>query len=116
MTLHYFAVRVEEHRLVAAEIDSSAAAALLDAAHPLLLGTAEDLAKVAQRLKRPLVIIARAEPRRVSAAPRTAPGSFPAHPGAAASGPVAAVSQPAARGLFGTSWGEERTRTTARVA
>ena len=71
VALHFYAIRVEEHRLVAAEIDSAAAASLLVAAQPLLLGTAEDLAKVAQRLRRPLVTIARAVPSRSSAAART---------------------------------------------
>ena len=118
MTLHYFAVRVEEHRVVAAEIDSPAAAALLDAAHPLLLGTAEDLAKVARRFRRPLVTIARAEPRRSSAVIQTAPESLPPRPVAATAEPVAAVSQGAARSLFGMPWrvGRSRDQTAARVA
>ena len=59
MTLHIFVVRVEEHRVVAAEIQDHAAAASLDAGYPVLLGTAEDLGKVARRLRRPLVTIAR---------------------------------------------------------
>jgi hypothetical protein len=88
---------------VAAEIDSAAAAVLLDAAHPLLLGTAEDLAKVAQRYRRPLVTIARAEPRRASAAVPE---------------PAAVVSQRAVRSLFRIPWrgGRSRGQTAARVA
>jgi len=103
VTLHFFAVRVEEHRVVAAEIDPSAAAALLDAAHPLLLGTAEDLAKVAQRFRRPLVTITRAEPR---------------HPSAAVPEPAAVISQGAARSLFSIPWRGWRAhgQTAARVA
>jgi len=118
VSLHFFAVRVEEHRLVAAEIDPSSAAALLDAAHPLLLGTADDLAKVAQRLGFPLVTIARAGPRRVSATARTESESSTPRRTAAVSEPVAALSQAAARGLFGIRWDEShrRARTTARVA
>ena len=118
MTLHFFAVRVEEHRVVAAEIDPSAAAALLDAAHPLLLGTAEDLAKVAQRFRRPLVTIARAEPRRSSATVQTARESLPPRPLAAVPEPVAVPSQRAAHSLFGMPWGAGRSRNqaAARVA
>ena len=103
MTLHFFALRVEDQRLVAAEIDPTAAAALLDAAHPLLLGTADDLANVAQRFRRPLVTIARAEPRR---------------PAAAMPEPAAVVSQRAGRRLFPIPWRGWRWhgQTAARVA
>ncbi|MCL4202975.1 MAG: hypothetical protein KJ000_10780 [Pirellulaceae bacterium] len=59
MAQHLYAIRVETNRLVAAEIDPATAAQLLDRACPLLLGTAEHLARVAQRLGRPLVMIAR---------------------------------------------------------
>jgi hypothetical protein len=109
-----FAVRVEEHRVVAAEVDPTAAASLLDAAQPLLLGTAEDLGKVARRFERPLVTIARAEPRRSSGAARQTPAaSRPPVPE-----PVAEFSQPEARGLFGMRWraGRSHDRTAARVA
>ena len=57
MSIQFFAVRVETFRLVAAEIHDRAAAALLDAAQPVLLGTVEDLRRLAARLRRPLVTI-----------------------------------------------------------
>ena len=104
VTLHFYAIRCEEHRLVAAEIDPPAAAALLAAAHPLLLGTAEDLAKVAQRLNRPLVTIARAEPCRSAAAARTAQEALRPPARTAAPEPVAVIPQAEARGLFGIRW------------
>jgi hypothetical protein len=118
VTLHFYAIRVEERRLVAAEIDPPAAAVLLDAAHPLLLGTAEDLAKVAQRLRRPLVTIARSEPRPSPAAVRTTPESLPPRSPATTAEPVEAVSQGAARSLFRLPWraGRARGQTAARVA
>jgi hypothetical protein len=118
VTLHFYAIRVEEHRLVAAEIDPPAAAALLDAAHPLLLGTAEDLTKVAQRFRRPLVTIARSEPRRPLAAVRTTPESLPPGVPATIAEPAVAVSQGAARSLFKLPWrsGRARGQTAARVA
>ena len=71
VSLHFFAVRVEEHRVVAAEVTPAVAAELLDAAQPLLLGTAEELSKLAQRLRRPLVTIARAAPLQPSSPTRT---------------------------------------------
>lgn len=101
VTLHFFAIRIEERRVVAAEIEPSAAAALLDAAHPLLLGTGEDLAKVAQRFRRPLVTIARAAPRRSSAAASAVPNTLRPRSLAPAPVAVAGLRQPAARGLFG---------------
>ena len=60
MSVHIFAVRVETFRLVAAEVHDQAAAALLDAGQPILLGTVEDLHKLAARLQRPLLTISRA--------------------------------------------------------
>ena len=115
MPLHFFAIRVEEHRVVAAEIDPEAAAALLDAAHPFLLGTAEDLAKVAQRFRRPLVTIARVRSQAVPAAVRTAPEPSPSRPLAAVPEPVPVLSQPAARGLFGMPRRAGRSRDQAAV-
>ena len=67
MSVHFFAVRIETFRLVAAEVDDRAAAALLDAGQPLLLGTVEDLSKLAARLQRPLLTISRAPTRSASA-------------------------------------------------
>ena len=116
MTLHFYAVRVEEHRVVAAEVDAWAAAALLESAHPLLLGTAEDLSGVARRFQRPLVSLARAE----------RPGSSATLPGARESSPAdvpAARPQPLApaakcAGLFRIAWraGRAREQDAARVA
>ena len=63
MAVHLYVVSVEKHRLVAAEVQDQAAAALLDAAQTVLLATAEDLGKVARRLRLPLVTIARSAGR-----------------------------------------------------
>lgn len=63
MSVHIFAVRVEMFRLVAAEVHDQAAAALLDAGQPILLGTVEELHKLAARLQRPLLTISRAPMR-----------------------------------------------------
>ena len=60
MSVHIFAVRIERLRLVAAEIHDRAAATLLDAGQPILLGTVEELNKLATRLQRPLLTISRA--------------------------------------------------------
>ena len=60
MSVHFFAVRIETFRLVAAEIHDQAAAAMLDAGQPILLGTVEELRKLAARLRRPLLTISRA--------------------------------------------------------
>lgn len=57
MTVQYFAIRIETHRVVAAEIPDRSAAALLDAGQPVLLGTKADLSKLATRLHRPLLTI-----------------------------------------------------------
>jgi len=66
MAVHLFALRVEPHRLVAAEITDGAAAALVDAGEPVLLGTVEELRRLAFRLRRPLVTISRAPSRPAS--------------------------------------------------
>ena len=65
MSVHFFAIRIETHRLVAAEVHDRAAAALLDAGQQILLGTVEELGKLAARLQRPLVTISCAPTRAV---------------------------------------------------
>lgn len=59
MSVQFFALGIETFRLVAAEIPDRAAAVLLDEGQPILLGTIKELHKLAARLKRPLVTIAR---------------------------------------------------------
>ena len=54
-----YALRIEPSRLVATEITDRAAAASLDAGEPVLLGNVQDLHILAQRLRLPLVTIAR---------------------------------------------------------
>ena len=63
MSIHFFAIRIETHRLVAAEIHDRAAATLLAAGQQVLLGTVEELGKLATRLQRPLVTISRVPAR-----------------------------------------------------
>jgi len=110
VSLSYYALRVEERRVVAAEVDASVAAESLDAAQPLLLGTAEDLSRLAQRLGRPLVSIARSEPRQGSVVPRTVKESPPPGRAAGISEPVAAILPPLRRNLFGVLWNAARSR------
>lgn len=60
MSSRLFAIHLEAHRLVAAEVGDAAGALLLDAGHQVFLGRVEELAKLARRLGRPLVTVSRA--------------------------------------------------------
>lgn len=81
MAPQFFALRVESHRVVAAEIPDKSAAALLDAAQPILLATPDSLAKFARKLQKPLVLISRTPARDI-------PWRNPAAVSAAASSPT----------------------------
>ncbi len=86
MSVHLFAVRIETFRLVAAEIHDRAAAALLDAGQPILLGTVEELGKLAARLRRPLLTISRAPTRSAPRRNAVPTGAFRPQPSPASSG------------------------------
>ncbi len=86
MSIHFFAIRIETFRVVAAEIHDGAAAALLDAGQPILLGTVEELSKLAARLGRPLLTISRAPTRLVSRRTAMPARTSPALPTPAAIG------------------------------
>lgn len=62
MPLYYFALRIESHSLVAAEVSDETAAALLDRGEPLLLGTFTELGALSHRLGLPLITISRTVP------------------------------------------------------
>ncbi len=55
--LHYFALRIESHSLVAAEVSSETAALLLQQAEPIMLGSFSELGALAHRLGLALVTI-----------------------------------------------------------
>lgn len=59
MPLYYFALRIESHSLVAAEVSDQTAASLLDRGEPLLLGTFSELGALSHRLGLPLITISR---------------------------------------------------------
>jgi hypothetical protein len=64
--IRFFAVCVEPHRIVVAEIQDRAVAAVLDSGKQVLLGTVQDLNKLAQRLGRQLVTFSCTSPARVA--------------------------------------------------
>jgi hypothetical protein len=58
MIASLFAVRVEEQRIAAAEISSETAAAMLDEGRSVLLATELELARLARRQNKTLVVFA----------------------------------------------------------
>lgn len=63
MDARLYRICVDEHRLVAAEIDCRQAAEALDQGRPLLLGSAAELNTLARRLQKALIVIAAAARR-----------------------------------------------------
>lgn len=57
--VHWYAVRMEPMRLVAAEVRDQTAAAVLDAGQPLLLATEAELIALARRRHMAVTILAR---------------------------------------------------------
>lgn len=78
MANNFYAIRVDAKRLVVAEVDCHRAAALLDGGSQVFLGTAADLVRLAQHLRKDLVTFARSSPP-ANPSPSSAENQVAAH-------------------------------------